>query len=242
MLQALQAVKTRIRLHADAANFRIQFSQPARGSHERSACSKTRNKMRDPPFGLQPDLGRGAGIVRGWIRRVAVLIRIKISLGIGLVDFPYAAYRAVGPFIARRVDDSVARVGVFGPTILRRARGYAPGAAATFPTNRPILALGADLKNTITLVVRGQAFVSQHIGDLDHYESFCAFQETIRDLLSMYEVHSNELLLVHDLHPQYASTIHALELSASNKCVVQHHRAHIASVLAERAGSYNSRA
>jgi len=142
--------------------------------------------------------------------------------------------------IARRVDDSVARVGVFGPTILRRARGYAPSAAAVFPTGRPILALGADLKNTITLVVDGQAFVSQHIGDLDHYESFCAFRETIHDLLSMYEIDSSELLLVHDAHPQYVSTIHALELSASEKCPVQHHRAHIASVLAER-GAWDKR-
>jgi hydrogenase maturation protein HypF len=136
--------------------------------------------------------------------------------------------------IARRVDDSVARAGVFGPTILRRARGYAPGAVATFPTDRPILALGADLKNTITLVVHGQAFVSQHIGDLDHYESFCAFRDTVRDLLSMYEIDSNELLVVHDAHPQYISSLHAAEFSASDKCAVQHHRAHIASVLAER--------
>ncbi len=50
--------------------------------------------------------------------------------------------------IARRVDDSVARAGVFGPVILRRSRGYAPGAVATIPTERPILAVGADLKNT----------------------------------------------------------------------------------------------
>ena len=71
--------------------------------------------------------------------------------------------------IARRVDDSVVRAGAFGPVILRRARGYAPGAVASLPVERPILALGADLKNTITLVVDGQAFVSQHIGDLDHY-------------------------------------------------------------------------
>ena len=78
--------------------------------------------------------------------------------------------------IARRVDDSVARAGAFGPVILRRARGYAPGAVATLPADRPILAVGADLKNTVTLVVDGQAFVSQHIGDLDHYEAFEAFQ------------------------------------------------------------------
>jgi hydrogenase maturation protein HypF len=142
--------------------------------------------------------------------------------------------------IARRVDDSVSRVGAFGPAILRRARGYAPGAAATFPTNRPILAVGADLKNTITLVVDGQAFVSQHIGDLDHYESFCAFRETLQDLLSMYEIDSNELLIVHDAHPQYVSTIYAAELPALEKCAVQHHRAHIASALAER-GAWDKR-
>ena len=54
--------------------------------------------------------------------------------------------------------------------------------------DRPILALGADLKNAITLVVGGQAFVSQHIGDLDHYEAARAFEETTHDLLAMYDV------------------------------------------------------
>ncbi len=136
--------------------------------------------------------------------------------------------------IARRVDDSVARVGTFGPTILRRARGYAPGAVTTLPINRPILAVGADLKNTITLVVNGQAFVSQHIGDLDHFQSLRAFQQTISDLISMYEVSLDELLVVHDLHPQYSSTVHVEALQAAATCSVQHHRAHIASVLAER--------
>jgi hydrogenase maturation protein HypF len=142
--------------------------------------------------------------------------------------------------IARRVDDSVARVGAFGPAILRRARGYAPSAPAAIPSDRPILALGADLKNTITLVVDGQAFVSQHIGDLDHYESFCAFRETIRDLLTMYEIDERQLLVVHDAHPQYASTLHALELPAAERHAVQHHRAHLASVLAER-GAWDER-
>jgi hydrogenase maturation protein HypF len=136
--------------------------------------------------------------------------------------------------IARRVDDSVARAGAFGPVVLRRARGYAPGSVASFPTERPILALGADLKNTVTLVVHGQAFVSQHIGDLDHYLSFRAFRETIEDLVSMYEVRSDELLLVHDLHPQYLSTAHAATLEVPQIQAVQHHRAHVASVLAER--------
>jgi hydrogenase maturation protein HypF len=136
--------------------------------------------------------------------------------------------------IARRVDDSVTRAGVFGSVILRRARGYAPGAVATFPSARPILAVGADLKNTITLVVDGQAFVSQHIGDLSDCQSLRAFQETIQDLISMYEVRPEDLLVVHDCHPQYASTAHALALGVRQSLAVQHHRAHVASVLAER--------
>jgi hydrogenase maturation protein HypF len=136
--------------------------------------------------------------------------------------------------IARRIDDSVARAGVFGPTLLRRARGYAPGAATTLPTALPLLAVGADLKNTVTLVVDGQAFVSQHIGDLDHYQSLRAFEETIHDLVSMYEVAWNDLVIVHDLHPQYASTAHAVTLPGAEIHAVQHHRAHVASVLAER--------
>ena len=148
----------------------------------------------------------------------------------GIADAFLVGERAIG----RRVDDSVARAGTLGPAILRRARGYAPSAAATLPIDRPILAVGADLKNTITLVVNGQAFVSQHIGDMDHYESLCAFRETIQDLLSMYEIDSNELLLVHDAHPQYVSTMHVATLCAQEKVAVQHHRAHIASVLAER--------
>ena len=136
--------------------------------------------------------------------------------------------------IARRVDDSVARVGVFGPAVLRRSRGYAPGAAAALPTHRPILAVGPDLKNTVTLVVDGQAFVSQHIGDLDHYQAFQAFEETIRDLVAMYGVRWDELLVAHDAHPQYRSTSYAVGLAAAQKFAVQHHRAHVASVLAER--------
>jgi len=136
--------------------------------------------------------------------------------------------------IARRVEDSVVRDGVFGPTILRRSRGYSPGAVAVLPVEHPMLAVGPDLKNTITLVVDGQAFVSQHIGDLSHYDALRTFRETIQDLISMYEVSWDDLLVVHDCHPQYASTAHALELPAARKVPVQHHRAHIASVLAER--------
>jgi hydrogenase maturation protein HypF len=137
--------------------------------------------------------------------------------------------------IARRVEDSVVRSGPLGPMILRRSRGYAPGAVTELPVQRPVLALGADLKNAITLLVDGQAFVSQHIGDLDDFSALRAFRETIDDLLAMYEVRRDELLLVHDAHPQYRSTEHAGGIEAAERCQVQHHRAHVASVLAERA-------
>jgi hydrogenase maturation protein HypF len=142
--------------------------------------------------------------------------------------------------IARRVDDSIERAGVFGPMILRRSRGYAPSSVAAIPSKRPILAVGADLKNSITLVVNGQAFVSQHIGDLAQYQSFESFRQTIKDLTAMYEIDLNDLLIAHDAHPEYLSTVHALDLPCLEARAIQHHRAHIASVLAER-GAWDKR-
>jgi hydrogenase maturation protein HypF len=135
--------------------------------------------------------------------------------------------------MARRVDDSVVRVSSCGPMILRRSRGYAPDAVCTIPATRPILAVGGDLKNAITLVVSGQAFVSQHIGDLEHTECRRACQDTIDDLMTMYDVDADELLVVHDTHPEYASTATAATLSAADILHVQHHRAHVASAIAE---------
>ena len=135
--------------------------------------------------------------------------------------------------IARRVDDSVARVTTAGPSILRRARGLAPQAIATIPSTRPILAVGGDLKNAVALVVDGQAFVSQHVGDLDHVPARDAFEETVHDLLAMYAIREDELIVAHDAHPEYASTTYARAMPGE-QVAIQHHRAHVASVLAER--------
>jgi hydrogenase maturation protein HypF len=135
--------------------------------------------------------------------------------------------------IARPIDDSVVRVGPSGPMVLRHARGYAPRAVAALASTRPILAVGADLKNAIVLVVDGQAFASQHVGDLDQFAVFESFKATIADLCDMYEVDRERLIVAHDAHPQYASTQYALELPGDH-VAVQHHRAHVASVLAER--------
>jgi hydrogenase maturation protein HypF len=136
--------------------------------------------------------------------------------------------------IARRVDDSVTRDGALGPVILRRSRGLAPGAVVAFPATKPILAVGGDLKNAITLVVDGQAYGSQHIGDLSQVESRRAFREAIEDLLAMYAIDVDDLTIAHDRHPQYSSTVHATGMAAAQTIAVQHHHAHVASVLAER--------
>ena len=135
--------------------------------------------------------------------------------------------------IARRVDDSVVAVRGGAPQMIRRGRGYAPAVVCQLPSERPILALGSDLKNTITLAVAGQAIVSQHIGDLDDFETEQAFRETIADLLAMYDLALADVTVVHDLHPQFKSTRWAADCRAAGRLAVQHHRAHIASVLAE---------
>lgn len=135
--------------------------------------------------------------------------------------------------IVRRIDDAIVRPAPAGRVVLRRARGFAPAAIATLPTTAPILAVGGDLKNALTLVVDGQAFAGQHIGDLDHASAFDAFEATVRDLCAMYAVRFEDVLVAHDGHPGYRSTEFAESLPAE-RVAVQHHRAHVASVLAER--------
>lgn len=147
--------------------------------------------------------------------------------------------------IARRVDDSVVQGrprGRFGdasrrpdstPQVVRRARGLAPSVTANIPSDRPVLAVGADLKNAVTLVVGGQAFTGAFIGDLDHLACREAHREAIQDLLGMYGLKSSDCVVAHDLHPQYVSTQLALELQARRHVAVQHHHAHVGSVLAE---------
>ncbi|WP_018110614.1 carbamoyltransferase HypF [Thermus igniterrae] len=135
--------------------------------------------------------------------------------------------------IARRVDDSVVALLEGRPAMVRRARGYAPSPVVRHPRfQKPILALGAGLKNAIALATEGYVFVSQHIGDLDNLDAFQAFVETLHDLTRMYRVPLEEALVVHDLHPDYPSSRYA-EALPGPKLAVQHHRAHIAAVVAE---------
>jgi hydrogenase maturation protein HypF len=141
--------------------------------------------------------------------------------------------------IARRIDDSVVRPSTssgqatFGTTVLRRARGMAPQAVASIPSVRPILAVGGDLKNAPALVVDGQVFAAPYVGDLDQVPCRDALATTVRDLCAIYGVREEDLIVAHDAHPEYVSTAFARSL-AGRPLAVQHHRAHVASVLAER--------
>jgi hydrogenase maturation protein HypF len=132
--------------------------------------------------------------------------------------------------IFMRVDDSVARVFEGTAHVSRRARGYAPGAITLGYEMGEVLAVGGELKNTFCLTKGQYAILSQHIGDLDNYETLQFFEETLRNLKSVYQ--ANPRLIAHDLHPDYLSTRWALA-QPEPKVAVQHHHAHIASCMAE---------
>jgi len=136
--------------------------------------------------------------------------------------------------ILRPVDDSVATWLGRAPVLIRRARGYAPRPLPLLDSAPEILALGGQLKSTITLVTAGQAIVSQHLGDLHTPEAVNLLERTIADLLAFFRA-SPEVLAC-DLHPDYASTRIAERLAGELNVPlfrVQHHHAHVAAVLAE---------
>jgi hydrogenase maturation protein HypF len=134
-----------------------------------------------------------------------------------------------------RCDDSVTRV-VDGEELpVRRSRGHAPmPVTLPFPCPRPVLAVGGQLKVTFALGRGRQAFLSQHMGDLDYY---AAYREFVRDV-NLYEklFAARPACIVHDLHPDYATSRYARERAAdlgTELLAVQHHHAHMASCMAE---------
>ncbi len=139
--------------------------------------------------------------------------------------------------IANRLDDSVVRVDNHGPTILRRARGFAPEPmqlAAPFRSFPATLAFGAELKSTFCLARNGTATLSQHLGDLEEPSTCNDFRKALDLYRHLYEF-SPDVIAV-DKHPDYASVRwgEALARELGIPVIrVQHHHAHMASVLAE---------
>ncbi|MFB6277115.1 MAG: carbamoyltransferase HypF, partial [Halothece sp.] len=140
--------------------------------------------------------------------------------------------------IARPVDDSVVRIVLDQPSILRRARGYAPFSTRlelpNVTASSPILALGGHLKNTIALHQQGQVVLSQHIGDLETARSRQVFRDTISSLAHLYQFPPSAIAC--DCHPDYYSSQYAQQLATEKQLAltpVQHHLAHILSSMAE---------
>lgn len=129
-----------------------------------------------------------------------------------------------------RVDDSVLRSDMGQTTFMRRARGFTPKPIFLRDKGPSVLALGAYLKNTICLTRDNQAYLSQHIGDLDNVATIGFLKETVSHLKNILRV--DPAMVIHDLHPDFASTHFANELGLPTLSV-QHHHAHIASVIAE---------
>ena len=132
--------------------------------------------------------------------------------------------------IVRHVDDSIARVLLGRELVVRRARGYAPLPVPLRADAPPMLAVGAHLKNTVAVTSGRQAFISQHIGDLETAEAAAAFHEVIGSLERLYRV--APAMVAADMHPDYLSSKFARGLGVP-VVEVQHHVAHVAACLAE---------
>jgi hydrogenase maturation protein HypF len=131
-----------------------------------------------------------------------------------------------------RTDDSIVRPFDGREALRRRSRGYVPEpitSALRFP--RPVLACGAELKNTFCLAKGNRAFLSHHIGDLENFETLRSFTEGITHFRRLFDI--DPVVVAHDLHPEYLSTKYALQLAEVELVGVQHHHAHIASCLAD---------
>jgi len=117
--------------------------------------------------------------------------------------------------------------------IIRHARGYAPNPIRLPVKVRPTLAVGGEMKNVFCLASGDRAFASQHIGEMDSLETMAFFQEMADRYRQWFRIDPE--VIAHDLHPDYLTTRWALEQQAAKRVPVQHHAAHILSVLADRA-------
>ncbi len=130
-----------------------------------------------------------------------------------------------------RCDDSVVRGRGGRLQSLRRSRGYAPEPMALpVAARRPVLAVGAELKNTVAVAKGPSVVLSHHIGDLEHLATYRSFLQAIDHLCHLCGAVPE--VVAHDLHPEYLSTKLSYELDLP-RVAVQHHHAHIASCMAE---------
>jgi hydrogenase maturation protein HypF len=132
--------------------------------------------------------------------------------------------------IVTRADDSVMRVVAGTPAFVRRARGFTPVPIRLAHEVSSVVALGAQLKATVTVTRGREAFVSQHVGDLDTPEAASFLEETLHHMLAILEV--EPVAVACDLHPDFPSSTLAQTFGLP-VIAVQHHHAHVAALAAE---------
>ena len=138
--------------------------------------------------------------------------------------------------IVNRNDDSVVFVEAGRVMMSRRSRGYAPYPITIDNDTADVFACGTELKNTFTLLKDGRAFVSQHIGDMENQATLDLYEEMAGKFLEWFRF--TPAVVAHDLHPDYLATRFARDYAAQRGgdvqlVGVQHHHAHIASVMVE---------
>ncbi|MHC0447686.1 carbamoyltransferase HypF [Flavobacterium sp. 3-218] len=122
--------------------------------------------------------------------------------------------------------------------ILRRSRGFAPNLDVPLSksTDKKVLALGADLKNTLTLAQNHQVYTTEYIGDLAHYETYKRFENKVRSYANFFNFSPDSIL--HDKHPNYENNKIIRDLKGKNEATenfkIQHHEAHFSAILAEK--------
>ena len=130
-----------------------------------------------------------------------------------------------------RCDDSVVRVTTARLQVLRRSRGYAPEPLKLpFRAQQPVLAVGAELKSTVSVAKNDWVVPSHHIGDLEHLGTYRSFLQAVDHLPRLYGVEPQ--VVAHDMHPEYLSSKWAAELGLPT-VAVQHHHAHVAACMVE---------
>lgn len=134
------------------------------------------------------------------------------------------------------LDDSVARVVNGIPQVIRRSRGYVPlPLYLQRSTKCPVLAMGGDLKSSFCLYRNDRAYLSQYFGDMEHYEVLRVYEKNLARMRQIFRI--DPKLVACDLHPNYHTSLFAQELVQQNPGTkllkIQHHHAHIASVMAE---------
>jgi len=191
--------------------------------------------------------GRPAGTA--WLAKPQSLVLVMTSANPGgqplVIDNDEAFQRLSGiadGFVVHdreiylRCDDSVVRWNGRAPAFIRRARGYVPRAIKLPRSDPSVLACGGWYKNTICLTRNDEAFVSQHIGDLDNKATCDHLEEVVSHMMRVLEIEPQ--LVAHDLHPDFFSTRFAAQFAEQRGIAlvgIQHHHAHIAAVMAEHA-------